>query len=127
MSVNNHFFKNLFFLSTIIEWNKLHLNIWNSKTLNTFKSKILKFIAPTVKSLFSFHNSIGVKLITRLRLRLRHLGKQKFKHSFQDTFNPLCSCEKEVETTSHFLLLHPNYSDKRSTLLNKIRNKNPNI
>ena len=47
--------------------------------------------------------------------------------SFQDTFNPLCSCGKEVETTFHFLFSCPNYSDERLTLLSKITNINPNI
>ena len=60
-------------------------------------------------------------------ISLNHLREHKFKHSFQDTFNPLCSCGKEVETTFHFLLSRPNYSDERLTLLSKIRNINPNI
>ena len=120
------FLKN-FFPSTIIEWNKLDSNIRSSETLNIFKSKILKFIRLTASSIFGFHNSIVVKLLIRLRLGLSHLRKHKFKHSFQDTFNPLCNCGKEVETTFHFLLSCPNYSDERLTLLSKIRNTNPNI
>ena len=69
-----------------------------------FKSKILKFIRPAENSIFGCHNPIGVKLLTRLRLGLR---EHKFKHGFQDTLNPLCSCEKEIETTFHFLLSCP--------------------
>ena len=114
-------------ISTINEWNKLDSNIHNSETLNIFKSKILKFIRPTANSIFGWNNPIGVKLFTRLRLGLSHLREHKFKHSFQDTLNPLCSCGKEVETTFHFLLSCPNYSDERLTLLSKIRNINPNI
>ena len=70
---------------------------------------------------------MGVKLITKFRLGVSHLREHKFKYSFQDKLNLLCSCGKEVETTSHFLLPYPNYSDERSTLLSKIRNINPNI
>ena len=99
----------------------------NSETLNIFKSKILKFIRPTANSIFRFHNPIGVKLLSRPRLGLSHLREYKLKHSFQDTLNPLCSCGKEVETTFHFLLSCPNYSDERLTLLSKIRNISPNI
>ena len=127
INVKHQFFKNSYFPSTIIEWNKLDSNIRNSETLNIFKSKILKFIRPTANSIFGCHNPIGVKLLTRLRLGLSHLREHKFKHSFQDTLNPLCSCGKEVETTFHFLLSCPNYSDERLTLLSKIRNINPNI
>ena len=89
--------------------------------------KILKFIRPTANSIFCCHNPIGVKLLTRLQLGLSHLREHKFKHSFQDALNPLCSCRKEVETTFHFLPSCPNYSDERLTLLSKIKNINPNI
>ena len=115
------------FFQGIIEWNKLDSHIRNSETLNIFKSKTLKFIRPTANSIFGCHNLIGVKLLTRLRLGIGQLSEHKFKHSFQDTLNPICSCGKEVETTFHFLLSCPNYSDERLTLLSKIRSINPNI
>ena len=67
------------------------------------------------------------KLFTRLRLRINHLLEHKFTRSFQDTLNQICSCGKEVETTSHVLLSCPNYSDEKSTVLSKTRNINPNI
>ena len=125
--MRHQFFKNLYFPSIIVEWNKLESNICNSKTLNIFKSKILKFIRPTANSIFGCHNSIMVKLLTSLRLRLSHLREHKHKHSFQDILSPPCSSRKEVETTFHFLLSYPSYSDKRLTLLSKIQNINPNI
>ena len=125
--MKQQFFKNSYFPSTIIEWSKLDCNIHNSETLNIFKSKILKFIRSTANSIFGCHNSIRVKLITRLRIRLSLLRECKFQHNFQDTLNPLCSCGKEVETTFHFLLSYLSYSDKRLTLQSKIQNNNPNI
>ena len=112
INVKHQFFKNSYFPSTIIEWNKLDCNICNSEILNIFKSKIFKFTRPTANSVFGFHNPIGVKLLTRLRLGLYHLREYKFKHSFQDTLNSLCSCGKEVETTFHYLVSCPNYSDE---------------
>ena len=119
--------KNSHFLSTIIEWSKLDCNIRNSETINIFKSKIRKFIRPTAHRIFGCHNPIGVKLITRLRLGLSHLPEHKFKRSFRDKVNPICSCRKEVETTFNFLLSCPNYSEERLIILSKIRNINPNI
>ena len=118
--MKHQFFKNSYFPSTIIEWKKLDSNIRNSETLNIFKSKILKFIRPTAKSIFGCHNPIWVKLLTRLRLGRSHLREHNFKHSFHDTLSPLCSCGKEVETTFHFFLSCPNYSDERLTLLSKL-------
>ena len=41
------FFKNSFFPSTIIEWNKLDHNIRNSSSFNIFRKIILKFISPS--------------------------------------------------------------------------------
>ena len=99
---NSQYFKNSYFPSTIIEWNKLVSNICNSETPNIFKSKILKFIRPTGNRIFGCHNPIGVKLLTRLRLGLSHFRKHRFKHSFQDTLNPLCSCGKEVSNYFSF-------------------------
>ena len=125
--MKHQFFKNSYFSSTVIEWNRLDSNICNSETLSIFKSKTLKFIRPTGNYIFSCHNPIGVKLLTRLRLGLSHLCEHKLKQSFQDTLNSLCSCGKEIEPTFHFLLSCPNYSDKRLTLLTKIRIINPNI
>ena len=52
-----------------------------------------------------------------------HFREHKFKHSFQDSFNPFCSCRKgEVETSSHYLLYCSNYSEERLALLNTIKN-----
>ena len=91
INVKHQFFKNSYFPSTIIKWNKLDSNIRISETLNIFKSKILKFIRPIANSTFGCHNPVGVKVLTRLRLGLSHLREHKFKHDFQDTLNPLCS------------------------------------
>ena len=35
-------------------------------------------------SLFSIHNPVGVKLLTRLRLQLSHLNEDTFRHGFED-------------------------------------------
>ena len=61
-----------------------------------------------------------MKLVTRLRLGLSHLREHKFKHSFQDTLNPLCGCGLDIETTSHYFLHCPLFHAERSTLLNNV-------
>ena len=87
--VNNNFFQNSFFPSAVIEWNKLDLNIRKSETLNIFKKTLLNFMHPSGSTVFNCHNPKGVKFLTRLRLSLSHFREHKFKHSVQDTLNPV--------------------------------------
>ena len=54
--VNNNYFMNTFFPSTITEWNKLNLSIRNSASLNVFKGRLLQFIRPLENSVFTCHN-----------------------------------------------------------------------
>ena len=91
------------------------------------KNIFLKFIRPSGNSVFNCHNPRGLKLLTRLRLGLSHLREHKFKHGFQDSLNPICSCGNDIETSVHFLLHYPDYSNEISTFLNTIRNINRHI
>ena len=109
--VKHIFFKNSFFPSVVIEWNKLDLNICNSEDLFIFKKKLLEYIRPSGNSVFNCHNPKGIKLLTRLRLGLSHLREHKFKHGFLDSLNPICSCGQNIEASTHFLLHCSNYSN----------------
>ena len=74
-------------------------------------------------SLFSMHNPVGIKLLTRLRLQLSHLNEHKFRNGFEDTISPMCSSNMEIESNKHFLLRCHFYSSQRLELfdeLNKI-------
>ena len=88
---------------------------------------ILKFIRPSANNLFKCQNPKGIKFITRLRLGLSHLCECKFKHSFQDSLNPLCSCGLGIESTAYFLLHCSMYITERPTLLSSIKNINNNL
>ena len=81
-NVKHDCFKNSFFPSTVIEWNKLDSNIRNCESLAPFRKRILPFISPFANSTFQCHSPKGLKLITRLQLGLSHLRFHKFKHSF---------------------------------------------
>ena len=118
------FFKNSFFPSTIIEWNKLDHNIRNSSSFNIFRKSILKFIRPSANSLFNCHNP---KFIIRQRLGINHLHEHKFKHSFQDSLNPFCSCGLDNESTVHFFLHCTTYIIERCTLLIAVVNIDNNL
>ena len=120
--VKHNFFQNTSFHSAVIEWNKLDLNIRNSESFNIFKKTLVNFIRPSGSTDFTCHNQKGVKLLTKLltklRLGLSHHREHKFKHSFQDSLNPTCSCGNDIETSAHFPLYCPNYSNERLTFLN---------
>ena len=120
-------FKNSFFPSTAIEWSNLDLKLRNSKTFSAFKKSILKFIRPSSSSIFNCHSPKRIKLITRLRLGLSHFREHKFRHNFQDTLNPICSCGDDIETTIHCLLHCPNFLDERRTLLDNLQSIGENI
>ena len=73
-------------------------------------------------------NHIGDRLkITRLCLGLSHLHEHKFKHSFQDCLNPLCFCNNDNETSTHYLLHCSTFKNQGMTLLDKIQSINGGI
>ena len=78
------FFKDSFLPAVISEWNSLNIDIWNSSSINVFKKELLKFIRPEPNSTYNINDTKGLKLLTRLRLGLSHLGDHKFRHNFQD-------------------------------------------
>ena len=92
----------------VFEWNNLDPHLRKSENFLLFKNNILKFIQPSPNSVYNCHNPRGICLITRLRLGLSHLREHKFRHGFQDTLNPLCSCGNDVEYTEHVLSTVPN-------------------
>ena len=106
-TLNIHFSKIIFFPSTIIEWNKLDPHLRSAASLGAVKKNLLKFIRPSPNSVFNCHNCKGIKYLTRLHLGPSQLLEHKFKHSFQDTLNPFCSCGLDVETNTYFFSLLP--------------------
>ena len=80
-----------------IEWNKLDSAIRNAERLGISKSNILKFIRPTPRSFFNCYNRKGIRLMTRLRLRLSDLCELKLNHNFQNCINPPGSGGMDIE------------------------------
>ena len=71
-------------------------------------------------SIFSIYDSLGVQLLTRVRLQFSHLNEHIFRHGFGDTINSKCACGSEVQTTEHFLLrCHP-HSPQRLELFENL-------
>ena len=120
-------FKNSFFPYTIETWFSLDPTIINSKSLEIFKSKLLAFIRPVQRSVYSVFNPQGLKFLTQLRLGQSHLNEHRFTHNFKDCINPLCSCSLEVENTIHFFLHCQHYSIFRMGLMNKVNQIDENF
>ena len=118
--VNNNYFMSTFFLSTITEWNKFDLSIRKSASLNVFKGRLLQFVRPLENTVFTCHNPIGIKYLTRLRLGFSHLHYHKFQHGFLDAVDTLCSCSTAIENAVLYFLHCPNLSTARNTFLNEI-------
>ena len=93
--MRHDFFKNSFFPSTVIEWNKIDKNIRKSEVLISLK-KAFENLYGYLKTVYSCHNPKGIKLLTRLRVRQSHLREHKFKHSFQDTLNPITNFGEDI-------------------------------
>ena len=114
-------FSNSFSPYCIKEWNKLDTKVKNLPSLYTFKKAFLVFCKTEENSLFNGHNPIGVKYLNKLRLNFNHLNEHKFHHNFRDTANPLCCCNTETETTSHYLLRCHLFSEQRTKLLENLQ------
>ena len=75
--------------------------------LSVFKRHLLKKIRPDPHLVYNICKSIGLKLLTRLRLDLSHLNEHRFNHNFENCVNPSCTCSLEAETNFSFFLALP--------------------
>ena len=96
------------FISSVVnERNKLDRGIHSSSSYSLFRKTLLKLIRPVQRKTFNINDSIGVKLLIRLRLGFSYLREHKFRHGFREILNPLCPCSIKAETTTHcFLCYH---------------------
>ena len=105
-------------------WNNLSELITLAPSFEIFKKRYLKFFENKPSYIYFVHNPLGLKLLTRLRVGLSHLRSHKYNHGFLDTPNPLCLCNKlSIETTEHYLLICPIFSQSRKQLFTDLSSK----
>ena len=121
MKVNNSCYKNKYFPSTIIEWNKLDPNNRESPSYSIFKKRILELIRPFPNSICNISSFVSLNYLTKSRLGLSHLREHKFYHNLWDSLNPICDYDKNTETTKHFLFHYQNFTRERHSLLQSIK------
>ena len=92
------------------------------KSFVVFKNRIVKSIRPSQSNVFDCDNHNEIRLITRLRVGMVHLCKDKFKHDFQDGLYLICSCGLDIKLTTYFLLHCRIINDERYTLLSTLNN-----
>ena len=119
--------KNLFFPYAIEAWFSLDPTIINSKSLEIFESKLLTFIRPVQRSIYSVCNPQSIKFLTRFRLGMSHLNEHRFRHNFKDCINLTCSYSLDVENKLHFFLHCQHYSTFRMGLMNKVNQIDENF
>ena len=117
-------FNNSFFPSSINNWNAIAYETTQSESFSTFRKILLKSIKPIPKSIYDACDPLGIQLLTRLRVGLSHLRDHKFRHGFNDIIDPLCPCNMELESVSHFYLECQYFINERTDLMNELRNLN---
>ena len=122
ISCRAEYFQNSFFPCVIVKWNKLKPEIRRSGSYDIFRKSILNFTRPSESKVYNINDTIGIKLITRLRLGFSHSCEHKIKHNLRDTLKPLCSCSVEVYSTSHYFLRCHFFDALRALLMNNLRN-----
>ena len=120
-------FSNSFLPHSIREWNNLNHDTTKIDCYPSFRNTLLKSMRPVPNRFFDACDLLDLKLLTRLRVGLSHLHEHKFIHGFNDVINPLCLCNTEVESVSHYYLRCPNYINQRSDLMNELSNLDPSI
>ena len=121
-------YRNTFFPFCISQWNSLDSRLRDLPSLSCFKSALFEFFRPKSSPTFRIDDHRGFILLTRLRVGFSHLREHKFRHGFQDTLDPFCSCRtNSIETTEHYLLHCSNYTNQRLTLMNGLQQHNIDV
>ena len=103
IKIKHIFFKNNFFQSAIIEWNKLVLLFGTLKVRVFSKSISWNFLDPP-REVFLIATTQRNKTNDSTFRWISHLREHKFNNNFQNCINPLCRCGMDIESSSHFSL-----------------------
>ena len=113
-------FKNSFFPFCAARWHLLPDDLKNAQSLHQFKKVYRSENVPIKKSFFGISNKLGINIITKLRVDFSDLRDHRFNHGFRNCPSPTCRCDREDETTEHFLMRCPLFSNPRDTLMRSI-------
>ena len=89
-------------------------------TLLFSKIIFLHVLDPPQVVFFHYDSHKRIRPIIQLRVGLSHLREHKFRHNFQKFLNPICSCDLDIQSNSHFFLHCHIFHDGRRTLLSNL-------
>ena len=87
--------------------------------VSQFKSNLNKFVRSEDNNFYVIRDSIGIKLLTKIRVTFSDLRDHRYNHNF-NCENPICSCGLDDETALYFFPCCPRYNNLRTTYLSKI-------
>ena len=113
------YLQNSFFPSTIRLWNNLPQDIKDSNNLNTFKKALTSFYHNNkIPKYYNIGTRQGQIFHARLRMRCSTLKQHLYLRNLD--LDPYCTCG-EIESTAHYLLYCPNYTDLRVDLTSSLQ------
>ena len=111
-----------FIPDTTRKWNKLPQSIRSQPSRKQFKSQISNLIGiEQPPEYFNFGTKLGNTLHTQLRVGMSKLNSHLFQ--IQKTTHPHCPCGHRTESTHHFILHCPLYTEHRQALMQNISAK----
>ena len=111
-------YQNSFFPYSLKMWNELSDDTRSKPSVTAFKHHLNSFIRPIGHSFFGVRDKIGLQLLTRIRVNFSDLREHRYNHNF-NCINPTCACGNGEETSVHYILHCPRYTNHRITLLSK--------
>ena len=112
-------YSNTYFQNAPFEWNLLDDDTKNSTSIAVFKRKLLAMIRPNKNSIYGINDIVGVRYLSKLRLKFSILNEHRFRHNF-DCLDPVCLCGRAEEDNEHFLLHCHFFKEARRDLLGSL-------
>ena len=76
-------------------------------SIGKLEEHLISLLRPNIRSTLDIHDTIGIRYIIQLRLKLSPLRSHKLCHNFLDTVTDTCNCNQCIEYTDHFLFSCP--------------------
>ena len=108
----------VFYLYCIEAWNNFDSTIRNLPNISQFKKALQQLTRPK-RGIFLEEITVGVNLLTRLRVDFSDLKLHKFDHRF-NCDSLWCSCGQGFESTVHFFLHCQLHIDLRGVVLDSV-------
>ena len=110
-----------FFSYCIDKWHQLPNHVKSSTSYSQFKKRIFHIYRPLKSCSFKSLDIKGLKFLTRLRCGFSDLREHRFHRNF-NCISPVCACGLDNESTVHFILHCPKFSNHRFYLISNVIN-----